>query len=83
MCTKFASFSIRSKAKVISVVRLVDIERELFQFVFFNENEIERMFGCFGAIWDVKKLNFLGENPGSCIIKWQNFAEIFKQTENE
>ena len=28
----------RSKAKAIAVVRLVDIERELFQYVFFNEN---------------------------------------------
>ena len=61
MCTKFASFSKRSKAKVIAAVRLVDIERELFQFVFFTENETERMFGCFGATWDVKKLNFLAK----------------------
>ena len=53
------------------MVRLVDIERKMFQFVFFNENETERMFGCFGVNWDAKKLTFLGENPGRCIIKWQ------------
>ena len=34
----------------------------------------------FGVTWDVKKLNFLAENPRGCIIKWQNFAEILKQT---
>ena len=60
------------------MVRLGDIDRELFQFVFFDENETERMFRCFGAIWDVKKLNFLGENPGSCIIKWQKFRRNFQ-----
>ena len=60
------------------MVRSVDIETELFQFVFFNENETERMFGCFGATWEVKKLNFLGENPGSCVIKWQKFLRNFQ-----
>ena len=52
------------------MVRLVDIERKVFQFVFFNENETERI----GVNWDVKKLTFLGENPGRCMIKWRKFC---------
>ena len=69
-----------SKPKAIALVRLVDIERGLFQFVFFNENETERIFGYFGATWDDKKLNFLFEDPGSWIINGKNFSEILKQT---
>ena len=37
----------RSKSKAIALVSLVDIERELFQFALFNENETERMFWLF------------------------------------
>ena len=77
-------FSKRTKAKVLAVVRLVDIERKMFQFVFFNENRTERMFGCFGATRDVKKLIFLGEKLGSCIIKWRKFCPKFSNRfENE
>ena len=44
---KICFLLIMSKSKVIALVRLVDIERGLFQFVFFDENETERMFWLF------------------------------------
>ena len=64
-CTKICLFYDKVKNKGnCSGYRFVDIPRKSFQFEFFNENETERMLGCFGATWVVKKLNFLGESPG-------------------
>ena len=40
--------------------------------------EQNEYFGCSRATWDVKKLNFLGENPGSCVIKLQKFSRNFQ-----
>ena len=40
-------------------------EQEMSPFVFLKKLKQNECFGCFGATWDVK-LNFLGEQPGSC-----------------